>query len=254
MMSDSIRAVDRALDILMCFTRQTPSLSMTQIADKIGMNKSTVHRLLGTLEKRHFLHRDADSGQYQLGVHMLQMAHLALENNTIRKAATPFMKELASRSQETITLSILDGNEVIFLNVIESPQRVKLAASVGQRMPAFATAAGKAMLSRLDNNQVEKILDQGMQRYTPHTVRTKAALLENIAVARRHGFAISMQEYEDGINAVAAPVLAQDGTLMAAVTVAGPAYRFSREKMLEIGPAIMAIGEAIARQLEMGGG
>jgi len=254
MMSDSIRAVDRALDILMCFTRQTPSLSMTQIADKIGMNKSTVHRLLGTLEKRHFLHRDADSGQYQLGVHMLQMAHLALENNTIRKAATPFLKELASRSQETITLSILDGNEVIFLNVIESPQRVKLAASVGQRMPAFATAAGKAMLSRLDKSQVEKILDQGMQRYTPHTVRTKAALLENIAVARRQGFAISMQEYEDGINAVAAPVLALDGSLMAAVTVAGPAYRFSREKMLEVGPAIIVIGEAIARQLDLGGG
>jgi IclR family transcriptional regulator, KDG regulon repressor len=112
-MSESIRAVDRALDILLCFTRQTPRLTMTQIAERVGMNKSTVHRLLGTLEKKRFVQREPSTGLYQLGIRLFQMAYLTLEQNDLRRFAAPFLQRLCSQNRETVTLSVLDDTDVV---------------------------------------------------------------------------------------------------------------------------------------------
>ena len=250
-MSEPIRAVDRALDILLCFSRRTPRLTMTQISDQVGMNKSTVHRLLGTLEKKHFLQRDPSTGFYQLGIRLFQMAYLTLEHNGLRQLAAPFLQRLCEQQRETITLSVLDDSDVVFLDVVESPQRVKLAASTGQRLPAFATAAGKAMLAHLPEQTVKKLLERGMRQFTSRTIQVPEILFENLAQYRKQGFAISEQEYEEEINAVAAPILDAHGHPIAAITVAGPAYRLLRERMTEIGPLIVAAAQEIARTLEM---
>lgn len=253
-MSESIRAVDRALDILLCFTNQTPQLTMTQIAEQVGMNKSTVHRLLGTLERRRFVQRNPTTGYYQLGIRLLQMAYLTLEHNDIRRYAGPYLRRLCEQHRETITFSTLDDADVVFLDVIESPQRVKLAASTGQRMPAFSTAAGKAILAHLPNDMVMRILERGMPQFTQSTILSKEALLVNLELIRQQGFSISMQEYEDGINAVAAPVLNAEGFPIAAITVAGPAYRLTQGLMLEIGPSVLETSRMIAQEIEIARG
>jgi IclR family KDG regulon transcriptional repressor len=250
-MSESIRAVDRALDILLCFSNQTPELTMTQISEQVGMNKSTVHRLLATLERRRFVQRDPATGQYRLGIRLLQMAYLMLEHNDIRRYAAPFLHRLCEQHRETITLSTLDDTDVIFLDVIESPQRVKLAASTGQRMPAFSTAAGKAILAYLPTVTVSRILDRGMPQFTQYTIRTKEGVLKNLELVREQGFSISMQEYEDGINAVAAPILNAENRPLAAVTVAGSAFRLTKEKMLEIGPSVQETSRLIAQEVAL---
>jgi IclR family KDG regulon transcriptional repressor len=247
-MSEPIRAVDRALDILLCFTRQTPRLTMTEIAEQVGMNKSTVHRLLGTLEKKRFVQRDPSTGLYRLGIRLLQMAYLTLEQNDLRQHTAPFLRRLCEQHRETITLSVLDDADVIFLDVVESPQRVKLAASTGQRLPAFATAAGKTMLAHLPEETVIKVLERGMQRFTPKTIQSPEVFLKNLSQIRRQGFAISEQEYEDGINAVAAPILDTNELPIAAITVAGPAYRLLAERMREIGPDIVTTAREIAEE------
>ncbi len=249
-MSEPIRAVDRALDILLCFTRQTPRLSMTQIAEQVGMNKSTVHRLLGTLEKRRFVQRDSSMGLYQLGIRMLQMAYLTLEQNDLRKYASPYLRHLCDQHLETITLSILDEADVVFLDVVESPRRVKLAAYTGQHLPAFATAAGKAMLAYLPEQSVKTILERGMQPFTPKTIQSQEVYLKTLSPFREQGFAIAEQEYEDGINAVAAPILGSTGLPIAAITVAGPAYRLTRARMYEIGPTLLATAIEIGQGFE----
>jgi IclR family acetate operon transcriptional repressor len=250
-MSESIRAVDRALDILLCFTRQTPQLTMTQIADQVGMNKSTVHRLLGTLEKKRFLQRDPSTGLYQLGIRLLQMAYLTLEHNDLRQNAAPFLHRLCEQHRETITLSVLDGSDVIFLDVVESPQRVKLAASTGQRLPAFATAAGKAILAHMPEEAVKKGIERGMQQYTPQTIQSSEIFFQDLYKIRKQGFSISEQEYEEGINAVAAPILDPNGQPLAAITVAGPAYRLLPERMNEIGQAVLATAREIAQEIRL---
>jgi IclR family acetate operon transcriptional repressor len=250
-MSESIRAVDRALDILLCFTSQTPQLTMTQIAEQVGMNKSTVHRLLGTLERRRFVQRNLTTGYYQLGIRLLQMAYLTLGHNDIRRYAEPFLHRLCEQHRETITLSTLDEADVVFLDVIESPQRVKLAASIGQRLPAFSTAAGKSILAFLPIETVRRVLDRGMPQFTPYTIHSKEELLKHLELVREQGFSISMQEHEDGINAVAAPVLNAENRPIAAVSVTGPAYRLSKELMVKIGASVREISQQIAREVEL---
>jgi IclR family acetate operon transcriptional repressor len=250
-LSDTIRAVDRALDILICFSRQTPELNLTQISERVGMNKSTVHRLLGTLEQKRFLQRNPVTGYYRLGIRLLQMAYLTLEQNELRQVAVPIMHRLCDQSRETITLSALDGPDIVFLEVIESPQRVKLAASTGQKMPAFSTAAGKAILSRLPAEQTRKILAGGLQQFTPNTIVAIDLLLDNLEQARQNGFAFSLQEFEDGINAIAAPILDRNGQPVAAITVAGPAYRLGLERAMEIGPVVAASAREIGKELAL---
>lgn len=224
---------------------------MTQIAEQIGIHKSTVHRLLATLEGKRFVQRDPATGTYRLGIRLLQMAYLTLEHNDLRRLAAPFLLNLREQTRETIHLSVLDDTVVVFLDVVESPQRVKLAAAIGQRLPALATASGKSVLAFMPDETVRHALERGMPQYTQNTLSSPEAFFEDLRLVRERGFAFDEQEYEDGINAVAASILDLDGQPIAAVAVAGPAYRLTRERMIEIGPLITAATQAIAQELEM---
>jgi IclR family transcriptional regulator, KDG regulon repressor len=249
--TDSIRAVERALDVLLCFSKQTPELSMTQISEEVQMHKSTVHRLLLTLEKKRFVQRDPLTSLYRPGIRLLQLAYLTLEKNDLRQVAAPFMHRLLDQHLETVDLSIFDGVDVVFLDVLESQQRIRLAAATGQRLPAFCTASGKAFLAFMPDDVVKRILEHGMAKYTPFTPTSVKAVLDDLHDTRERGFAISEQEYEDGINAVCAPILDSSGKPIAALAVAGPAYRLTLEHMREIGPSVMATTQEISREIEM---
>ncbi|MBN1218045.1 MAG: IclR family transcriptional regulator [Anaerolineae bacterium] len=250
-MSQTIRAVERALDILLCFSRQTPELTMTQIAERVGLYKSTVHRLLATLEGRRFVQRDPDTGIYQPGVRLLQIAYLTLEHNNLRRLAVPFLLHLWEQQHETIDLAVLDDTDVVFLDVLESPRRVKLAAAIGQRLPAHSTASGKAILAFMPEETVRRIFKDDIPQFTQYTLCSPEALFEDLRHTREQGFALSLEEYEEGINAVAAPILNLNGQPIGAVAVAGPAYRFNREQMIEIAPLVLATVRDIAQEVEM---
>jgi IclR family acetate operon transcriptional repressor len=249
--SELIRAAERALDVLLCFSRQTPELSMTQIVEKVGIHKSSVHRLLGTLEKKRFVERDPATGAYHLGIRLLQMAYLTLEQNNLRRMAAPFLRRLWEQHKETIHLAELDDVDVVFVDVIESQQRVKLAAAIGQRLPAFTTASGKAILACMPDESVWLILKRGMPRYTQRTLDSPEAFFEDLDRVRERGFALDEQELEDGISAVAAPILNVKGQPIAAVAIAGPAYRLTREQLLEIGPSVLAAARDITKEIGM---
>ena len=250
-MSESIRAVERALDVLMCFTNQTPELSMTQISEMVGINKSTVHRLLATLEGRRFLERDQITGVYRPGIRLVQMAFLRLEHNDLRRLASPFLHNLCDQFHENVNLSILDDTDVVYVEVIESAQRVKLAASPGQRLPAFCTASGKSILAFMPEENVRQILERGMPRFTPNTISSLEKLFKNLNDAKENGFAISEQEFEDGINAIAAPIFNSNGKPIASVSIAGPAYRLTRDRMIESASSLITITQSIASEVKL---
>jgi DNA-binding IclR family transcriptional regulator len=249
-LSQTVRTVERALDILLCFSRQTPELTMTQIAELVGINKSTVHRILGTLEERRFVERDLTTGAYKPSINLLQIAYLAIEYNDVRRRAGPFMRRLVEQYRETITLGELDGSEILYLDVIESPQRVKLAAAIGQRLPAFCTASGKAILAFAPDELVQRILESTLPQYTPNTLHSPEALLADLHQIHEQGYAISLQEFEEGINAVAAPILGLNNRPIASVAVAGPSYRLTREQMVEIGSDIQVVAYDIASEIQ----
>jgi len=248
-MTESVRAIERALDVLLCFSQDEPVLSLTQIAERLDMPKSTIHRYLATLESARFVRRDGASGLYHLGFRFIEMASLVLQEADLVRWAQPHLEHLAAECGETVDLAVLDGAQVVYLQVIESPHRVKIAAAVGQRLPAFCTASGKAFLAFLPDDQVDQILSQDMTRYTDRTRVSADALHEDLRATQERGFAISEEEYERDINAVAAPILDALGCPVAVIAVAGPAFRLTRERMLELGRSIQAVTAALADEV-----
>lgn len=248
-MPESVRAVERALDILLCFTEDDPDLSLTQIAERVGIHKSTVHRLLSTLESRRFVNRNQVTGSYHLGLRFVEMASLVLKDVDLQRWARPFLQRLSAECGETVDLAVLDGTHVIYLEVIESPQRVKIAAAVGQRLPATCTATGKAFMAFLSDDHVGAIIDAGLTRHTERTLVSPQDLHEDLRQSRERGFAISEQEYEKDINAIAAPILDARGYPVAAIAVVGPSYRLPHERMLEIGQLVHETTKAIAHEV-----
>ena len=247
-MSVSVTAVDRALDILLCFNEGNPRLSLSQIAGQLNLPKSTIHRHLATLENKHFINREQATGMYHLGLRFVEMAALILQEAGFQRWTQPYLERLSAEYGETVDLAVLDGTHVIYLQVIESSQRVKIAAAVGQRLPAYCTASGKAFLAFLPEEQVREILPERMIRYSENTRVSLPELYEDLRATRERGFAISEQEYEKDINAGAAPILDASGYPVAVIAVAGPSYRLSHEQMSVLGKSIRKTTEAIARE------
>jgi IclR family acetate operon transcriptional repressor len=248
-MSQSVRAVERALDILLCFSKDKPTLSLTEIADQVGMHKSTIHRLLATLESKRFITRDKTTGSYQLGFLFIEFASIMLHGLDVQHWALPYLQQLSLRSGETVDLAILNNDHVVYLQVVESSQRIKIAAAVGEQLPAYCTATGKAFLAYLPEDQVRTILSRGMTKYTEHTVASAEELFNSFREIRSRGFAISQQEYEKDINAVAAPIMDATGLPIAVIAIVGPSYRMSQDRMLELGQIILETAEAIAHEV-----
>jgi DNA-binding IclR family transcriptional regulator len=248
-MSDSVRSVERALDILLCFSTERPALTLTQITEQVGMHKSTIHRLLATLEAKRFVTRDKVTGMYQLGFVFLELASIMLEDMDLDRWAQPYLHHLAVLSGETVDLAMLDNDHVVYLQVVESPNRVKIAAAVGEQLPVHCTATGKAFLAYLPDYQVQEILSKGMAQYTENTFTSLEDLFSDLCEIRERGFALSEEEYEKDINAVAAPVLDADGFPIAVIAIVGPSFRLPHERMLSLGQSIHETAASIAREI-----
>ena len=248
-MSQSVRSVERALDILLCFTREEPTRSLTQIAESIHMSKTTVHRLLATLENKRFITRDKATSLYRLGFRFIEMASLVLQDVELHRWAHPYLERLSAEYGETVDLSILDGSHVIYLEVIESKQRVKLAAAIGQRLPAFFTASGKALLAYLPEEQVKKIISDNMAESSNHSSIPIEEMLADLRVTAEHGYAISEQEYEEDINAVAAPIFDAESYPIASIAIVGPSFRLPQNRLPALGEALRQMTQAISSEV-----
>jgi IclR family KDG regulon transcriptional repressor len=247
--AESTRAVERALDILLCFSRNEPGLTLTQIAERVELHKSTVHRLLATLENKRFVQREEGNGSYRLGIRLIELGFSALKRTNLSEKSAPYMRRLSAEHRETVDLAILEGPDVVYLQVIESPQRMKIAAAPGEHLPAFCTATGKSLLAFLPDEEVRKIIEQGVRKYTEHTNLSFSALFDELRTTRERGYALSVEEFEDGICAVAAPILDPSGRPLAAIAMVGPAFRLSSERMAELGQAVKATANAIAQEI-----
>lgn len=213
------------------------------------MHKSTIHRLLQTLESKRFVVRDSTTGLYQLGFRFIELASVLLQEIDIQRWALPYLQHLSAETGETVDLAVLDGNEVIYLQVVETPQRVKIAAAVGQRLPVACTATGKAFLAFLPLEQVHQLLGNHLDQYTDNTLVSFSDLYKDLEETRQRGFAISEQEYENDINAVAAPIIDVDGCPLAVIAIVGPSFRMPYPRMLEIGQAIQNTARALAGEM-----
>ena len=231
-----VPAVDRAARILSLLKTESREMNIAEIADATGWHKSSVHKLLVTLEYHGLLDRDPVTKRYSLGVALSEYGRIALNGLDVVHAAKSFLQELVDSSHETAGLAILNGTRMTLVDVEESPEQVRVSLRVGMMAPATTTSNGKAVLAYLPENRVAEIIAaEGLPAATKRSITKPAAFRTDLAATRKRGFATDYQEFQEGITGVSAPVFDSRGQVIGALSLAGPAFRMTREKSLLYG-------------------
>lgn len=225
----TVQSVDRSLAILEALARHREPIALTVLSVKLGLNISTVHRLLNTLIVAGFVEQEPNQGHYRLGLKTFEIGNAALYNLDIRSIAKPYLKELVDRCSETVNLSVLNRGEVVYIDQVESPNIVKMFAKPGTRGPAYCTASGKVLLAALPPGDLNKIVKENkFYKYTDRTVTDPELLKKELAKVKQRNYAIDLGELEEGVQCVAAPIRNHEGKTIAAISVSGPAVRISQ--------------------------
>lgn len=229
----TVRAVERALDILMCFTK-SHELALTEISSLIGLHKSTVHRLIATLEEKGFVVRDSRTDKYRLGMKIWELStHLSHSDDPAVKLL-PAMESLRDKLGETVSLYLRDGAERIRIQAVQSNQAVRRVAQVGTRLPLSVGASSKVLVAYASASDQEELLNKPDW---PDTV-DKEQYRRQLAEIVEKGYAISIEEREPGAAAVAVPIMDRSGKIAAALSMSGPVSRLSAEKLREYAPVL----------------
>lgn len=240
----TIRSVERALDVLLCFAGEPDGLGVTQIAEKLGLYKSTVHRILGALEAKGFVCRGANTGRYHLGLKTLELASVYLTSGDVPAVAYPEMLALRDRTQETVSLYVRDGLRRVRVQRAEGPQTVRRVVGLGEGLPLYLGASGKVLLAWAPPAERDALLDQVLP---PELDRT--AFRQMLDEAVRRGWATSLEEREPGVASVAAPVLDRTGRCVAALAISGPVSRLSTQLVDRFGPMVRESARVISLRL-----
>lgn len=230
----TVRAVDRALDILLCFTIRT-DWAMTEIAEHVGLHKSTVHRMLATLEEKGFIERDSATDRYHLGLKVWELSANLARTDDQASIWLPEMVRLRDQLGETVSIYVRDGSERVRILAVQSNQPVRRVAPVGLRFPLYAGASSKVLIAWSEPEEREKIL---AAPYWPASI-DREQYMQQLKEIVEQGYATSFEERESGVAAIAAPIFDRAGTLAAALSVSGPASRMTMDKMGEFAPIMM---------------
>lgn len=244
----AVQSVDRALTVLEILGK-LGTAGVTEIANELGVHKSTASRLITVLESRGFVEQLSDRGKYRLGFAIVRLAGSTSAQMDLAKESQSICDRLSQQCGETTNLAILEENRII--NVVEAhgPAEITLRSWVGQNCPAHATSSGKALLSDLAPEDVLERLGDPLPIYTENTLGSASELAAELSRAREVGWASVSEELEVGLNAVAAPVRDSTGRVIAALSVSGPSYRLERTRFDIVAEMTVAAAAAISRRL-----
>ena len=247
-MAQFIQVLQRAMRLLSSFDHVHPEMGVAELARRLDLPKPTVYRILATLESGGFVQQNSNA-KYHLGFRLAELGLLALQQVSMRDEAMPFLRDLLDECQETVDLAVFEGGEIVYLEVLESPQPVKIAAQAGRRLPAHCTASGKAYLAYASEDDLAAALAHGMISCTPNTICELGTFKEDLRLTRERGYSISVEEFELGIKAVAAPVMDSSGQVVSVIAIAGPAYRLPPGRVAELGEAVKRTAQGLSEHL-----
>jgi DNA-binding IclR family transcriptional regulator len=248
---NAVRSVDRAASLLLALGDSQGEAGVTELARRLGLHKSTASRLLATLQRRGLVEQDGETGKYRLGLVVIRLAERAERTLDLRSLALPELERLARLTHETAGLGVLEADQVIFVAQADGPSLIAVGDWTGRASTLHANASGKVLLASLAEREVLRIVRRGLTRYTDRTITDLEPLLEDLARARRRGYATAISELESGLTAVAAPVFDARGQVLAAVEVWGPAFRLAPRRLPEL--AAQARETAAAITVRLGG-
>lgn len=229
-----IEALHRGLRILEVFSEETPKLTLAEIVEAVGLDKSTAFRFVYTLQTLGYLERDPDSKRYRPGLKVLKLGFTALNSLDVAQLARPYLKELSEKTGEATNMAMRDGAEIVYVVRISPMQLVHINLHVGSRLPAHCTSMGKALLAGFSREKVRGLLGEGpFEALTPKTITDLDALMVELDQANQQGYAITDEELVIGARSLAAPLRQTDGDAVAAINVCVSSARLARDEMEE---------------------
>jgi IclR family transcriptional regulator, acetate operon repressor len=230
-----------------------PALGVKQVAERTKLTPSTAHRLLITLVDCGYVMQDARTGRYQLAGKLVELAGRVPDRFAdLRAAARASLEALREETGETANLVTLDGRDVVYIDQAEGSRSVRMFTQPGQRVLSHTTGSGKAILAYRDARELASLFPDALERLTPKTIRTRAALTTDLAGIRRRGYAIDHEEHEDGVSCVAAAVVSAFGRSVDAPSTSCPTPRIINASTAKLGNRVRRAAEATAALLDGG--
>ena len=226
-----MNAVEKALELLVAFQDHHPTWGVRELSTHLGFSPATVQRILKSLKAYGFVEQDPVTRHYRLGNVYFRFLHTLQSAFSLTQAATPHMQRLLSQTQETVHLNVIDGQERICIDTLESFQYLKASMPIGSRSPLYAGASSKCLLAFSSRAFIDAYLQQtALTRITGNTITQKSILMAELKAIRSNGYALSLGEKNPGLGSISAPVFNHNGLLLGAISLAIPEIRYNDGK------------------------
>ncbi len=245
-----IQSVQRSLQILDLFDEQKIELKITDISERLGLHKSTVHSLLKTLQQSNYIEQNPENGKYRLGMKLVERGNLVIGTMDIRKVAKKYLLEIATKTGQTSHIGILDGNAGMYIDKEEGELAIIRYSRIGRRIPLHSTAIGKVLLAYQKPEKTQQLLEgYEYAQLTDYTVQNEAELLEELERVRQQEFAVDNQENEQGVRCIAVPIKNEQNQVLAALSLSTLISRVNDEQLHEYIQLLKQLGQELSQQM-----
>lgn len=250
-MSDKgVQVIDRALDILEILSLEREGLGVTEIGARLGLHKSTVHRIISALAERGYIEKQPRNSIYKIGLKLIEISSVYLNNVELKTEARPYLNELTRKLGITSHIAILDGRDAVYIDKVDTHSSIRLYSQIGKRIPVHSSGLGKSLLAGLSDLQLEEYLkNYEFNKYTKNTITNKEDLIKQIMLVRKKGWSVDNEEHDDEIRCIASPILDYRGKVIAALSVAGPKDIVSGDRDEEIGEIVKLAAREISKRM-----
>lgn len=243
-----VQSLNRALDIMEALALEPEGLTLTELSQRVGLHKSTVHRLLSTLAARHYV--EFNHTGCRLGLRVADLGSRLLNSMELRTESAPLLRQLSHRLQRVVHLAVIDEGEVVYLDKVEPVESIRLYSSIGRRAPFHCTGLGKVLAAHRADDEVQAWVKQhGLPRKTEHTITDPEALRAELKLIREMGYGFDEIEHEANVRCVAAPIRDYRGLVIAGISVTGHADEFTREVAGAAAVEVVAVAREISRRM-----
>ncbi len=245
-----IQSLDRGLQILETLSLSSEPMGLPELSEILGVDRSTVYRLLSTLLQRGYVSQDPGTKRYRLGFKVVELGRRAIDSFSLRAASKPYMKSLMLETGESVNLVVLSGENIISIDHEASPSPLAVSDDIGTIFNPYATASGKAILAHLPEAQVQEVLEGfRFEAFTARTITSLAALQNHFLQIREKGYAVDDEERYIGVRCLAAPIFDYRNKVVAAIGISGPTTRITLDSIVPFSRVVLKAANAISRDL-----
>ncbi|HEX6424702.1 MAG TPA: IclR family transcriptional regulator C-terminal domain-containing protein [Acidimicrobiales bacterium] len=249
--AEHVQSLERGLSVIRCFDADHARLTLTDVSNRTGLTRATARRLLLTLEALGYV--STNGRHFSLTPRVLDIGYAYLSSLNVQQIAQPFLEALSEEVNESVSITVLDGADIIYVARVPTKRIMTISLGLGSRLPAYCTSMGRVLLAELTTDQLRAIVPERLEPHTERTIRSRDALETELATVRRQGWALVDEELEIGLRSLAAPLRDAGGRAIAAMNVSTHAGRTSTDEIhATMLPAVLRtareVSEALAKR------